>query len=145
MLLVMAVCNLARSAETHLLSGEGDAELVGLAQSWANGVGGNRPEDLNPSLDRQYRHIHGTGLVENRSQFLEALRNGSRKYQPIHLEDLEVQRHEDFALVTGKFSLKAEVRGKVIEGVNRFCMILIRRTDGWKILQFQATALPTKS
>ena len=145
LVLLIAVCAVAMSVEPPFSSVEGDSKFVVLAQGWADGVGGNRPDELNQILDQQYQHIHGTGLLETKAQFLEALRNGSRKYQPIHLEELEVKNHENFALVTGKFPLKAEVGGKVIEGVNRFCMILIRRAEGWKILQFQATALPAKS
>jgi len=57
---------------------------------------------------------------------------------------LRVRTFDGFALVTGKFALKVEVRGKTMEGTNRFCMTLIERPTGWKILQFQATALPSK-
>lgn len=122
-----------------------NAKLVGLAESWARAVGGNQPEELTAILDEKYEHIHGTGLVENRSQFVEALRTGTRKYQPIHLEEVQVKAYEGFALVTGKFALRAEVRGKTLEGVNRFCLTLIQRPEGWRILQFQATAMPPKN
>ena len=95
-------------------------------------------------LDENYEHIHGTGLQENREQFLAALRSGARKYKPIRLEELRVRVLGNVALVTGKFSLQVEARGKVIEGTNRFCMTMIERPEGWKILQFQATALMAK-
>lgn len=121
-----------------------DTKILGLADSWAESVGSNNPDRLEEVLDADYEHIHGTGLQESRSQFLEALRSGSRKYEPIRLEDVRVRGWGDFALVTGKFSLKVEARGKRIEGVNRFCMTMIERPAGWKILQFQATALPPK-
>jgi hypothetical protein len=121
-----------------------EAHLLGLARGWADGVGENRPDALNLVLDDQYEHMHGTGLMETKGQFLEALRSGVRKYDPIKLEELRVRTFDGFALVTGKFALKVEVRGKTMEGTNRFCMTLIERTTGWKILQFQATALPSK-
>lgn len=121
-----------------------DTKILGLAESWAEGVGSNNPHRLDEVLDADYEHIHGTGLQESRSQFLEALQSGARKYEPIRLEDVRVRAWDDFALVTGKFSLKVEARGKGIEGVNRFCMTMIERPAGWKILQFQATALPAK-
>lgn len=132
----------AGGAETCRLPDEN--KLLGLAQNWADGVGKNRADALNLILDDHYEHIHGTGLMETKNQFMEALRSGSRKYQPIQLGDLRVRTFDGFALVTGMFSLKVEVRGKVIEGVNRFCMTLVERPAGWKILQFQATALPSK-
>lgn len=118
-----------------------DAEPLNLAHEWADGVGGNRPEALEAVLDETYEHIHGTGLVESRSQFLAALRNGTRRYQPLSLEDLKIRILGDIALVTGKFALKVEVRGKFLEGVNRFCMTMVKRPAGWKMVQFQATAV----
>ena len=121
-----------------------ESGLLALARLWADAVGQNKPELLDSYLDDQYVHIHGTGLVETKSQFLEALRTGARKYGPIQLEELRVRTFAGFALVTGKFSLRVEARGKVIEGVNRFCMTLVRRPAGWAFLQFQATALPPK-
>jgi len=121
-----------------------DAEFLGLAKSWAEGVSANDADRLSDVLDADYEHIHGTGLQESRGQFLEALRSGARKYEPIRLEELRVKPFGDFALVTGKFSLRVEVRGKVIEGVNRFCMTMMARPSGWKVVQFQATALPAK-
>jgi len=121
-----------------------DAKFFALAEGWADAVGHNNPDQLNPVLDENYEHIHGTGLQENRNQFLEALRIGTRKYEPIRLEELRVRAWGDFALVTGKFSLKVEARGKAMEGVNRFCMTMIERPAGWKVLQFQATALSAK-
>lgn len=131
--------------DTPATTGAGEAELTGLAESWARAVGGNQPEELAAILDERYEHIHGTGLLESRSQFLEALRTGSRKYQPIHLEEVRVKVCRGFALVTGKFALRVEVKGKTLEGVNRFCLTLLQRPEGWRILQFQATAIPPKN
>lgn len=112
-----------------------------LARQWAEAVGSNRADALEAVLDEAYVHIHGTGLVESRATFLEALRSGTRQYQPLQLEDLVTRVIHDTALVTGKFRLKVEVRGKVLEGVNRFCLTMVKGSAGWKVVQFQATAL----
>ncbi|NBS13386.1 MAG: nuclear transport factor 2 family protein [Verrucomicrobia bacterium] len=131
-------------AEPAKVGAMSDTQLLALAESWAGSVGGNHPDQLEMILDENYEHIHGTGLQENREQFLAALRSGARKYKPIRLEELRVRVLGNVALVTGKFSLQVEARGKVIEGTNRFCMTMIERPEGWKILQFQATALMAK-
>lgn len=121
-------------------AGQGGAPSE-IAKQWAEGVGSNQVEALEAVLDETYEHIHGTGLVDSRSQFLEALRNGTRKYQPVSLEDLKARSFGETALVTGTFALKVEVRGKKLEGVNRFCMTMVKRPSGWRIVQFQATAV----
>ena len=129
-------------ADSSLPARDEESGLLALARVWAEAVGQNKPDLLDSCLDDQYVHIHGTGLVETKSQFLEALRTRARKYEPIQLEELRVRTFAGFALVTGKFSLRVEARGRVIEGVNRFCMTLAKRPAGWIFVQFQATALP---
>lgn len=147
--LLLAVCLIFRVGNGWADSATGnstrDTQVLALAQSWAEAVGGNHPDQLQLVLDENYEHIHGTGLQENRRQFLEALQRGTRKYGPIHLEELYVRVLGDFALVTGKFSLKVDSRGKLIEGVNRFCLTMTQGPAGWKIVQFQATVLPSQS
>lgn len=134
----------AESVEAAL-SGERGTTPLSVAEAWAAAVGRNQADDVSRLLDESYEHIHGTGLVENKTQFLEALRTGSRKYHPIGLEEVRVKAYGGVALVTGKFALKAEARGKMVEGVNRFCLTLIEQPEGWKIVQFQATAIPAKN
>lgn len=141
--ILVGLCGWVLGADT--IAGSDDVRLMTVAESWAHAVGGNQPDELTTVLDVNYEHIHGTGLVESRTQFLDALRGGTRKYQPIHLEDLRARTYPGFALVTGKFALKVEARGKKIEGINRFCMTLIERPEGWRVLQFQATALPAQN
>jgi ketosteroid isomerase-like protein len=87
-------------------------------------------------------HIHATALVESKAQFLEAFKNGTRKYDPITLEELRFRGFGSFAIVTGKFQLKAFSRGKTIEGVNRFGLVLIKTQKGHEVVSFQATSIP---
>ena len=58
-------------------------------QQWATLVAQGQADELGQLLHESYQHIHGTGLVESKTAFLEALRNGNRKYEPIQLEDLK--------------------------------------------------------
>jgi hypothetical protein len=44
--------------------------------------------------------------------------------------------------VTGKFYLKAFSRGKTIEGVNRFGLVLVKTQNEPKVVSFQATSIP---
>ncbi len=119
---------------------ESDAQKIAL--EWASLVGqGNVPE-LENLLNDKYMHIHGTALVESKTQFLEAFKNGSRKYDPIKIEDMNIRVFGNSAVVTGKFNLKAFVRGKTIEGVNRFGLVLTITEKGKQVVSFQATAIP---
>ena len=110
------------------------------AQQWASCVGQAQADGLSKILDDSYQHIHGTGLVENKEEFLGALRSGARKYEPIQLEEVKTRLFGDCAVVTGKFALKVSIKGKMMEGVNRFSFVVVQTPQGPKIVSFQATA-----
>jgi hypothetical protein len=115
------------------------------AQQWASCVGHGQVDELNKILDDSYQHTHGTGLVENREEFLGALRSGARKYEPIQLEEVKTRLFGECAVVTGKFALKVSVKGKMMEGVNRFSFVVVQTPQGPKIVSFQATAIKPAS
>jgi len=130
------------SVKAELLS---PATAKGCAQQWASCVGQGQADELAQILDDSYQHIHGTGLVENREEFLGALRSGARKYEPIQLEEVRTRLFGDCAVVTGKFALKVSIKGKIMEGVNRFTFVVVQTPKGPKIVSFQATAIKPTS
>jgi hypothetical protein len=115
------------------------------AQQWATYVSQGQADELGKILDDSYQHIHGTGLVENREEFLGALRSGMRKYEPIQLEEVKTRLFGECAVVTGKFALKVSIKGKMMEGVNRFSFVVAQTPQGPKIVSFQATAIKQAS
>jgi hypothetical protein len=130
----------AQEKTASVMFSESDAQKI--TMEWAAFVGqGNVPE-LEKLLNDKYMHIHGTALVESKTKFLEAFINGSRKYDPIKIEDMNIRVFGNSAVVTGKFNLKAFVRGKAIEGVNRFGLVLAITEKGKQVVSFQATAIP---
>jgi hypothetical protein len=120
----------------------GEPEALGIAQKWAEWVGQANVGELEKLLGDRYIHIHATALVETKAQFLEAFKNGTRKYDPIQLEELNVRGFEHFAIVNGKFPLKAFSRGKTVEGINRFTLVIAKTSKGLEIVSFQATPIP---
>ena len=114
-------------------------------QQWAMLVAQSQTDELAKILNESYQHIHGTGLVETKTTFLDALRNGTRKYEPIQLENINVRSFDRCAIVTAQFNLKATARGKKIEGVYLASFTLIQTPQGFSIVSFQATPLKTSS
>jgi hypothetical protein len=130
--------SLLRAGEAGKLS---ESMAAQCAQQWACCVGQGRADELAKILDDSYQHIHGTGLAENKEEFLGAIRSGARKYEPIQLEEVKTRMFSDCAVVTGKFALKVSIKGKMMEGVNRFSFVVVQTPQGPKIVSFQATAI----
>lgn len=148
-ILLLAVLCMTTTFTSHSLSQETaplksftESEALNLVQQWAAMVGTADFKGLDKLLNDRYIHIHGTGLVESKRQFLEAFINGVRRYDPIHIEDTTVRLFGDTAIVTGKFKLRAHVKAKIIEGVNRFSLTIAQTNAGKQIVSFQATAAP---
>ena len=121
------------------------ATAEGCAQQWATYLSQGQADEIAKILDESYQHIHGTGLVENKEEFLGALRSGARKYEPIRLEEVKTRLFGECAVVTGKFALKVSIKGKIMEGVNRFSFVVVQTPQGPKIVSFQATAIKPAS
>ena len=117
-------------------------EISSTIKKWSEAMGSADVKTLQSLLDDKYIHIHGTSLVESKSQFLEAFSNGSRKYDPITIEDQKIRIFNQAALVNGHFKLKAYTKDRTLEGVNRFTLAMITTPQGIKVISFQATAIP---
>lgn len=120
----------------------GESDAMDAAQQWASLVSQVDTVGLERLLDDKYMHIHATALVESKSQFIEAFKNGSRKYDPIKIEEAKARIFDNCSIVTGKFNLKVFTRGKMIEGVNRFGLVIVKTKQGIRVASFQATAIP---
>lgn len=119
-----------------------ESEALAEARQWASCVSQADASGLDTLLHDRYVHIHATALVESKAQFLEAFRNGWRRYDPISLDEVTVRVFGNAAVVAGKFNLKAFVRGKTLEGVNRFSLVLVKTQEGERVVSFQATPIP---
>ena len=115
---------------------------LNMAERWATVVGQADIAGLNGLLHADYVHVHATALVESKTKFIEALQTGARKYDPIKIEDSNVRVFGDSAVISGKFVLKATTRDRVIEGVNRFVLLVVNTPSGLQVATFQATAIP---
>ena len=119
-----------------------ESEALNTTHLWASLVSESDTNALDKLLLNNYMHIHATALVESKDKFVEALKTGARKYDPIKIEETNVRNFGNTAVVTGKFALKATTRDKVIESINRFSLLIIQSKSGIQVASFQATLIP---
>ena len=138
--------SLSAVASAHAGSDSGrtlsNSEALNTAERWATVVAQADIAGLNELLHADYLHVHATALVESKAKFIEALQSGARKYDPIKIEDSNVRIFGSTAVVSGKFVLRATTRDRVIEGVNRFVLLLVSTPNGLQVANFQATGIP---
>jgi hypothetical protein len=117
-------------------------QALNTAQRWAALISQPDIAGLDELLHAEYLHIHATALVESKEKFIDAFKTGARKYDPVNFDEARVRVFGDSAIVTGRFALRAMSRGKVIEGTNRFGLLLVRTPRGLQVAAFQATPIP---
>jgi hypothetical protein len=131
-----------------LRAAEGDltkSEAVKTARKWAALVGASDTAGLDALLGERYTHTHGSGMVEQRELFLEALRSGARDYVRCRVVDPQVNLLGKAAVVSGTLEIKVLSRGRTIEGTNRFMMVMARADKGIEVAAYQATPLQRKN
>ena len=119
-----------------------EADALNTANLWASLASKGDISGLETLLNERYIHIHGTALMETKAQYIDALKTGARKYDPIRIEEASARVFGDFAIVTGKFNLKAFARGRTVEAINRFSMVIIKTPSGLQVVSFQGTFVP---
>lgn len=116
-----------------------EAEATGAARQWATLLVSAEANGLETLLASDYIHTHGTGKVENKQQFVEALRSGVRKYERCEMKDLRFISLGNTAVVHGSVDVKALAWGKTIEGNYRFMMVISKSERGIEVTAYQAT------
>jgi len=119
-----------------------EAAALNSAKEWA--VATSKPDVvvLEKILAAEYIHIDSASLVENKQQFIDALRIGARKYSPIILEETKVFIYGATAIVNARFNLMAISDGRAIEGVNRITLVLVYTPQGFYVASSQVTPIP---
>ena len=127
-------------AETGLT----EAEATGAARQWATLLVGADANGIETLLASNYIHTHGTGKVENKQQFVEALRSGARKYERCEMANLQVIPLGNVAVVHGSIDVKALTPAKTIEGNYRFMMVVMKTGRRIEVAAYQATPAEKK-
>jgi hypothetical protein len=121
-----------------------EADALRTARMWAALVGASDTAALENLLDNRYTHTHGSGMVETKKRFLGALRDGTRDYVRCKIVDPKVTLLGHVAVASGVLDLKVLARERVIEGTNRFMMVVARTDKGMQVVTYQATPLTRK-
>jgi uncharacterized protein (TIGR02246 family) len=87
---------------------------------------------------------HGSGVVETKSVFLDALKTGKRKMESIQQSDVQVRMFGTTALVVGNSNVKVVAGGNTIEHAVRFSDIWVQQQGKWRMVAYQATIIAPK-
>jgi ketosteroid isomerase-like protein len=99
-------------------------------------------EELNRLLADDLTYTHSSGQVDTKSQLIESLKSGERKYQMIEPQDVKVRLYGDAAIVTGRARLKTISKGQEFNFQVQFTDVYAKKKGRWQMVAWQSSRLP---
>jgi hypothetical protein len=98
---------------------------------------------LEAVLSPDLRYAHSNGQVDTQAALIDSLTDGSARYSKYtYLERKFSFPAPGIALMTGRFDVKAVVKGNAAESTIGYLAVWRLEKDGWKFLAWQSCKLP---
>jgi hypothetical protein len=99
-----------------------------------------------PGLEKLFAsdmtYVHSNGVLESRTEFLDKLRTGERKYVSMeHDPGVTVRSYGDVAILTGSTKVQVIVKGQTQNVHLRFTEAWQRQGKQWQVVAWQATKI----
>lgn len=99
-------------------------------------------EALDRLLADELVYTHSSASVDNKSQYIEALRNRKTKYVAIERSNIRSSFYGDIALMHGQARIEVIVNGTHKNLNNLFQTVWINRDGRWQLLAWASTVIP---
>jgi hypothetical protein len=99
-------------------------------------------EELNRLLADDLTYTHSSGAVDTKSQLIDSLKSGERKYQAIEPQDLKVRLYGSAAVVTGRARLKTVSKRQESDFRVQFTDVYAKKNGHWQMVAWQSSRLP---
>ena len=134
-LLTVLACSAAENPELARVTAADDARVAAMkAPTRAK---------LDAVLSPELRYAHSNGQVDTKAALIDSLTDGSATYAKYdYLERRFTFPAPGIALMTGRFDVKAVVKGNAAESTIGFLAVWRLEQGSWKFLAWQSCKLP---
>lgn len=134
-LLAVAACAAAENPELSRLAAADDARVAAMLAPTR--------EKLDALLSPDLRYAHSNGQVDTKAALIDSLTDGSATYSKYAYQDRQFTfPAPGIALMTGRFDVKAVVKGNAAESTIGFLAVWRLEQGAWKFLAWQSCKLP---
>jgi ketosteroid isomerase-like protein len=130
-------------ADNRMKPGAIEQEIVALDKQWGEAAAKGDGAVLNKLLADNLHHVHATGRIESKAEYVDSLVSGKRKHDPIVPMKVQVRAYGNTAVSTGQFRMVAYRQGMdqpMVNQINLYTHVWSKTRDGWKLTVHQATA-----
>lgn len=139
-LLALALALPAAAAENQAVV---EQEILALDKLWGEAAAKGDAATLNRLLADNLHHVHATGRIEGKAEYIDSLESGMRRHDPIVPMKVKVRLYGDTAVSTGRFKMVAYRQGMdkpMVNQVNIYTHVWVKTPQGWQLTVHQATA-----
>lgn len=113
-------------------------------QAWIEAMVDANATALSALYAEDLVYVHGSGAVETRTEFLEKMTSGARRYLEIASRDPRARLYGDAAIVTDRLDVVVDAGGggEPLRVSVRSLNVFVRRDGEWRLVAHQATRLP---
>jgi ketosteroid isomerase-like protein len=115
-------------------------EVKKLMQEWMESYGKRDTAFLERYLSDDYVSTFPDGTVLDKKGEIESVKSGAVAFTEIPSE-MKVRIYGEAAVITGRSTIKAKVKGQDVSGEYRFTHMWIKRSDRWEVVASQVTRI----
>ena len=94
-------------------------------------------------LAPEFKHIHATGKVEPRADYLAAIEPGKSQFTAADPSNVEVSLYDGTAVAAGDIYIERQVDGERVGRTSRFVSVWHKQSSVWQLVFWQMTARQT--
>ena len=102
-------------------------------------------QTLESLLADELVYTHSSAIVDNKSQYLDSVRNGNVKYIGFKRSNVHTRFYDNIAHVHGQINIEAVVGGNHKNLNNLFQAVWVKRDGRWQLLAWASTVIPAAS
>ncbi len=116
------------------------AEIKNLEARRVQALLANDAEKLSALMAEDLVHVHATGRVENKAEYMEGVRT-RLEFLKIERSELQIRMFGDVAVATGPLNQEVRLRnsGNLVDLKAVATQVWVKRAGGWVQSSFQAT------
>lgn len=97
---------------------------------------------LEKVLAKDLFYCHSNGLIDNKTSFIQSIKEGKLTYQEMNVEELKVRIYGKTAVITGVCGAKVLSNGQQLNTRFRFTDVYVKSKSGWQMVSWQSLRVP---
>jgi ketosteroid isomerase-like protein len=118
------------------------AELTRQADAWDKAIVRKDRAAIESNMADDFRNIDGRGTVSAKKAFVDGLMDARLSIDPYTVDELDVRRYGDVALLSGHTKMTGRWEGESFTSEYRYIDVYVRRDGRWKVVSVQITRIP---